>query len=73
VDFGEAIRLMRNGEAMCRTGWNGKGMCIRMTMERDICYSTKPYIYITTPDFERVPWTASQDDMLSFDWEIREL
>lgn len=23
-DFGEAIRLMKNGNKVCREGWNGK-------------------------------------------------
>jgi hypothetical protein len=25
-DFGEALRQLKRGERVCRTGWNGKGM-----------------------------------------------
>jgi hypothetical protein len=32
---------------------------------------TLPYIYITTVKGERVPWLASQTDMLADDWRIR--
>jgi len=30
LDFGGAIRAMKNGEKVCREGWNGKGMFITM-------------------------------------------
>ena len=28
MDFGEAIKLVKDGVNVCREGWNGKGMCI---------------------------------------------
>ena len=30
-DFGNAIRAMKDGKRVCRTGWNGKGMWIALT------------------------------------------
>ena len=27
-DFGVAIRTLKNGARVCRTGWNGKDMCL---------------------------------------------
>ena len=31
---------------------------------------TLPYIYMKTADDQKVPWLASQTDMLSDDWTI---
>ena len=30
MDFGEAIKALKNGYKVCRKGWNGKGMFIYM-------------------------------------------
>lgn len=31
MDFGDAIRAMKAGKKVARTGWNGKGMWVAMT------------------------------------------
>jgi hypothetical protein len=31
MDFGDAIRAMKNGDAVAREGWNGKGMWIALS------------------------------------------
>jgi hypothetical protein len=31
MDFGDAIRAMKNGDAVSREGWNGKGMWIALS------------------------------------------
>jgi hypothetical protein len=31
MDFGDAIRCLKQGEKVARAGWNGKGMWISMT------------------------------------------
>ncbi len=31
MDFGDAIRAMKNGQKVARAGWNGKGMWVAMT------------------------------------------
>lgn len=66
--FGEALRLLERGRHVTRLGWNGNGQFL--TLQRPDLNSkmTRPYIYITTVDGGRVPWLASQSDMLGNDW-----
>ena len=79
--FGEAIRYLKNGKKVARKGWNGKGIFIELQVPDEHSKMTHPYIYIdttgldtTNPDApkDRVPWLASQTDMLSNDWVIVE-
>ena len=79
VDFGEALRLLRLGHKMRRSGWNGAGIFIQMQKPDENSKMTQPYIYIDTSglltknpaaSFGRVPWVASQTDMLAEDWEM---
>lgn len=28
IDFGQAIRLLKEGKSVCRAGWNGKGVFV---------------------------------------------
>ena len=77
--FGVALALMKAGEKMCRRGWNGKGIFVKLQLPDENSKMTSPYIYMDTtglvsdnPDAprSRVPWLASQTDMLAEDWEI---
>lgn len=77
MSFGDAIEMMRLGFAVSRKGWNGKGIFIELQVPDEHSKMTHPYIYIDTtglktdnPDApkDRVPWLASQTDMLSLDW-----
>jgi len=79
VDFGEALRLLRLGHKLRRAGWNGAGIFIKMQEPDEHSKMTQPYIYIDTTGLltenraapiGRVPWVASQTDMLAWDWEI---
>lgn len=83
MGFGAAIELLKNGCKMARKGWNGKGMYL---LYLDDGYSNSqfqvherqgmtvgtlnPWIGMNTANNQFVPWTASQTDMLSEDWEI---
>lgn len=55
-----------------RLGWNGKSQWIKLQRPTSFSKMTKPYIYMEIehedgpPD--RVPWLASQIDMLADDW-----
>lgn len=31
LDFGQALRKLKQGERVCRAGWNGKGMWLSLT------------------------------------------
>lgn len=130
MNFGEALSELKSGMKVCRSGWNGKGMWLKMrpgfdlekaaeeahdnwviSKQKDGITSrlaewgeefmqpyrmlserakdidrgmfrgnkemTLPYIYIeypaghpAYPKGSRVPWLASQTDLLADDWEI---
>lgn len=77
MDFGRAIDGMREGLKMRRAGWNGKGMWVALQEPDAGSMNTLPYIYIeypvghvAYPNGSRVPWLASQTDMLANDWEV---
>ena len=64
---------------MAREGWNGKGIFIELQIPDENSKMTHPYIFIDTTGLDtqntkapknRVPWLASQTDMLSEDWQI---
>lgn len=67
--FGEAIEMMRAGNKMARTGWNGKNMWIFIQTPDVMSKMTLPYIYMKTAQGDLVPWLASQADMLAGDWQ----
>lgn len=78
-DIGYAIRMLRAGHPMRRRGWNGKGMWLLMQTPDAHSKMTLPYIYIeypfghhAYPNGARVPWLASQTDILATDWELSE-
>jgi len=70
MDFGEAIRALRDGKRVRRAGWNGKGMWLALQVPDAGSKMSLPYIYMKTADDKLVPWLASQTDMLSSDWEF---
>lgn len=69
TDFGFALLRLRVGMSMTRLGWNGKGQFITMQVPDQHSKMTLPYIYITTVQGDRVPWIASQADLLADDWQ----
>lgn len=77
--FGEAIIFMQVGHKVARKGWNGKGIFIQLQIPDENSKMTQPYIYIDSTELitdnpkaplGRVPWLASQTDMLATDWYI---
>lgn len=80
-DFGWALHCLKQGKAVARKGWNGKGIYIKLQIPDVSSKMTLPYVYIVTtglvtvnPNAPKgiVPWLASQTDMLAEDWEIVE-
>ncbi len=75
-NFSEALSHLKEGIAMAREGWNGIGMFLKVQHTDGSSKMTLPYIYITTVrspghiSGNRVPWIASQTDLLSEDWYI---
>lgn len=81
MNFGQAIEALKEGKKMARKGWNGKGIFIELQVPDAYSKMTHPYIFIDTSGLQtdnvdapksRVPWLASQTDMLSEDWEVVE-
>ena len=79
LSFGLAIEAMKKGFHVCRAGWNGKGIFLGISHPGMHNYMTQSFIYIDTtglatdnPDAAkcRVPWLASQTDMLADDFEV---
>ena len=76
-DFGWALKQLRAKAKVIRQGWNGKGMWLNLQVPDEHSKMTLPYIYIEYPEGHtaypkgcRVPWLASQTDMLATDWEV---
>ena len=72
MDFAMAITELKEGRRCTRKGWNGKGQFVEMQVPDAHSKMTLPYIYITTVQGDRVPWLASQTDIIAEDWEIIE-
>lgn len=79
MNFGAAIEVLKAGGRVMRRGWNGKGIFLELQKPDRWSKMTQPYIYIETHFLQtdnqdapkgRVPWLASQTDMLSEDWEV---
>ena len=75
-NIGWALTELRAGRRVRRKGWNGKGMWLALQVPDANSKMTLPYVYLNYPDDARntpgarVPWLASQTDMLAEDWEI---
>lgn len=78
--FGWALLVLEGGGRVARRGWNGKSMWIARQNPDEHSKMTLPYLYIeypvghpAYPNGCRVPWLASQTDMLATDWfEVQE-
>ncbi len=75
MTFSQALDLLKSGHAVSRTGWNGKGMWLALQRPDEHSKMTLPYLYLNYPEGStaypngaRVPWLASQTDLLSDDW-----
>lgn len=74
--FGLALEALKKGKKVSRAGWNGKGLWLELQRPDDQSRMTLPYIFMSCPDDAkttpgaRVPWLASQTDMLADDWQV---
>lgn len=74
--FSRALVFLKSGMKVSRSGWNGKGLWLELQMPDENSKMTLPYIYINYPDNAavtpgaRVPWLASQTDLLAEDWDV---
>ena len=87
MDFGDAIRAMRQGKRVARAGWNGKGMFLFLVngsnfvvnrepllsiMGEGTMVTYRPHIDMKDAEGKVVPWLANQTDMLAEDWGLVE-
>ena len=84
MDFGEAIKALKEGKKVARKGWNGKGMFLYLINGSEFQnalkygygeYECEPTITSsiamkTAQNTIVIGWLASQTDMLAEDWEI---
>jgi hypothetical protein len=79
MNFGQALENLKTGAKVARKGWNGKGIFIELQVPDEHSKMTSPYIFIDTTGLQtentdapksRVPWLASQTDMLAEDWAV---
>lgn len=74
--FSRALFDLKSGFKVARTGWNGKGLWLELQRPDEHSKMTLPYIFISYPadavntPGARVPWLASQTDLLAEDWVI---
>jgi len=72
--FSLALSILKSRGRVARTGWNGKGMWLELQVPDEHSKMTLPYVYINYPldaintPGARVPWLASQTDLLADDW-----
>jgi len=69
MDFGDALKKLKEGFLITRKGWNGKDMHIGLIKPEESNKMTLPYIFMYTAQCDLVPWLASQTDILADDWE----
>ena len=78
ISFGAAIEALKAGEKVSRSGWNGVGLWLELQVPDAHSKMTLPYICMCCPDNAkntpgaRVPWLASQTDILAEDWLVVE-
>lgn len=85
LDFSAALRELRDGQRVCRSGWNGKVMFLYLVPGSTFRVNRAPLLGIypegTEIDYRPhidmrdasgmcVPWLASQTDLLANDWQI---
>lgn len=69
MNIGQAINHLQEGGSVARAGWNGANQFLTLQVPDANSKMTLPYIYITTVQGDRVPWHASQTDILASDWK----
>lgn len=85
MSFGEALRALKAGSRVARTGWNGKGMFLYHVPANSYPAQTGAakayfgdnamvpygaYLAMKTAQDNVVPWLASQTDILAEDWLV---
>lgn len=74
MTFGLALEAMQQGKRVSRIGWNGVGLWLEYipAVGVDLAFIRMSYPVNSKayPEGARVPWLASQTDMLATDWQV---
>lgn len=78
MDFGKALEVLKLGQRVCRSGWNGKDMWLVLLHPDNAMHTStagefemQPCIGMKTATGDMQPgWLASQADLLAEDWFI---
>lgn len=85
MDFGDAVRALKAGKRVTRSGWNGKDMFLYLVpgsvfevnrppllgiYPEGTIVPYQPHIDMRTAQGTCVPWVASQSDVLAEDWQV---
>lgn len=82
MDFGKAIKLLKQGKRVQREGWNGKNQYIELATNISYINANKDIVnaehieignkaisFVGTSGVQ-IGWLASQADMLAEDWKV---
>lgn len=70
-DFGVALENIKKGLKVCRKGWNGKGMYVKLEKGGDYEFSEiNPFFVIKNTSNSFNTWVPSVSDLLADDWMI---
>ena len=85
MQFEDALILLKAGNRVSRSGWNGKGMFLYLVPSasypaqtgaakaffgEDSVVPYGAYLVLKGADDVVNPWTPSQQDMMATDWEV---
>ena len=85
LNFGDALKALKEGKGVARTGWNGKGMFVYLVPASSYLALTKvaknyfgentyvpynAYFAIKNTNETVSTWVPSVNDCLAEDWEI---
>lgn len=69
MDFADAMRVVLDGDRVRRSGWNGKGMYLKLGNVVVDNNAEMVCVCMYTAQQTLVPWLASVTDMVANDWE----
>ncbi|MFM2288834.1 MAG: hypothetical protein RL684_1977 [Pseudomonadota bacterium] len=83
MDFSDALKAIKAGARVQRSGWNGKGMFVFLVpgstfqvnppllgiYPEGTTINYHGHVDMRTADGQIVPWLCSQTDMLANDWQ----
>lgn len=72
-NFGDALKALKDGKKLARSGWNGKGLYVQYRIAKDHEHAIiEPFFVITNKLNSFNTWVPSESDCLAEDWEVVE-